>query len=230
MSAPLLFWDVDTQADFMLPWGKLYISGAKLLAPNLARLSEAADEYAIPVIASADDHLASDPEISDDPDWVTTFPPHCMQGTPGAARIPETAREKAVVLDAEPVSRTELAARLAATASAPAVVLLKHELDVFSNPNTETVLAHFRPLRIVLYGVATDFCSRYTIEGLIKRGYGERLSMVEDAVWAINPSTAPALVDGWRSQGLKTISTDEALMLAAVLGTAGGHRAGNAAL
>jgi nicotinamidase/pyrazinamidase len=217
MSTPLLFWDVDTQVDFMLPGGKLYVPGAEQRVDNLARLTRAARRHRLPVISSADDHVESDAEISDPPNGSTTFPPHCMQGTPGAERIPETAREEAVVLDAEPVPPAELAARIAA-APAPVVLLLKHEIDVFSNPNTEAVLEHFDPERIVLYGVATDFCNRRAIEGLIERGYGGRLAMVEDAVQAIDPDAVLALVEGWRTRGLSTISTEEALTMAERLG------------
>ena len=38
----LFFWEVDTQADFMLPTGKLYVPGAERLLPNIRRLTEAA--------------------------------------------------------------------------------------------------------------------------------------------------------------------------------------------
>ncbi len=36
------FWDVDTQADFLLPGGKLYVPGAETLLPNLERLTNEA--------------------------------------------------------------------------------------------------------------------------------------------------------------------------------------------
>jgi len=41
-------------------------------------------------VASADDHELTDPEISDEPDFEYTYPPHCLRGTPGAERVPET--------------------------------------------------------------------------------------------------------------------------------------------
>ena len=37
-----VFWEVDAQADFMLPGGKLYAAGAEKLIPNIARLVAAA--------------------------------------------------------------------------------------------------------------------------------------------------------------------------------------------
>ena len=44
VSRKIIFWDVDTQADFVLPGGKLYVPGAEKLLPNLALLIGAASE------------------------------------------------------------------------------------------------------------------------------------------------------------------------------------------
>ena len=49
----------------------------------------------------ADDHELTDLEITDDPDYATMYPPHCLRGTPGAAKIPETVQR-----DPFPVSLT----------------------------------------------------------------------------------------------------------------------------
>jgi nicotinamidase-related amidase len=38
LSRDFVFWEVDVQADFMLPDGKLYVPGAKKLLPNIRRL------------------------------------------------------------------------------------------------------------------------------------------------------------------------------------------------
>ena len=44
VSQDLILWGVDTQADFMLPGGKLYVPGAEKLLPNIRRLTDAARE------------------------------------------------------------------------------------------------------------------------------------------------------------------------------------------
>src|SRR5919204_1118398 len=85
-----IVWDVDTQVDFMLPDGKLYVPGAEETAPAMARLVAAAREARIVHVASADDHELTDPEISDSPDFANTYPPHCLRGTRGAEKIIET--------------------------------------------------------------------------------------------------------------------------------------------
>ncbi len=213
MNTPLLFWDVDTQADFILPEGKLYVPSAELLIDNLHRLTEASRRYRVPVISSADDHLVSDAEISDQPDWVNTFPPHCMRGTAGAERIAATAREEAVEFENVALDRAEIERRLAGR-KAPVVLLKKNQLNVFTNPNAEDVLELLAPERILLYGVATEFCNRAAIEGLLHRGYSGRLALVEDAAQAIDPLCVPELLSAWRSRGVEMIVTARAIEMA----------------
>src|SRR2546425_8358640 len=86
----MILWDVDTQNDFMLPDGKLYVPGAEQTASTMRRLVEAARGAGIVHVASADDHELTDPEISDEPDFRNTYPPHCLRGTRGAQKIAET--------------------------------------------------------------------------------------------------------------------------------------------
>src|SRR5690349_24009040 len=89
--ARVIFWDVDTQYDFMRADGKLYVPDAEKVIPNLKRLTDYAHQNDIRVVASADDHSPGDRELSDHPNWRDTFPPHCMRGTPGQKKIPEPA-------------------------------------------------------------------------------------------------------------------------------------------
>src|SRR3989442_1118100 len=89
--ARVIFWDVDTQYDFMHADGKLYVPEAERIIANLQRLTDYAHGHGIRIVASADDHVMGHPEISDQPDWQRTFPAHCMRGTPGQKKIPETA-------------------------------------------------------------------------------------------------------------------------------------------
>src|SRR5438552_8283935 len=97
--ARVIFWDVDTQYDFMKADGKLYVPDAEHVIANLRRLSDFAHGHGIRVIASADDHVMGHPEISEHPDWQSTFPPHCLRGPPGQSRIPETALRNRSFID-----------------------------------------------------------------------------------------------------------------------------------
>ena len=98
-----VLWDVDTQVDFMLPHGKLYVDGAEETIPAMKLLVDAARTAGIVHVASADDHELTDAEISATPDFETTYPPHCLRGTRGARKLPETEQEDPVPLTLEPV-------------------------------------------------------------------------------------------------------------------------------
>ncbi|HET7040554.1 MAG TPA: hypothetical protein VFI13_00985, partial [Gemmatimonadales bacterium] len=60
-----IFWDVDTQHDFMDPDGKLYVPGAEAIVPVLGQLTGYAHAHGIRVLASADDHVPGHRELSD---------------------------------------------------------------------------------------------------------------------------------------------------------------------
>lgn len=203
-SVPLLFWDVDTQVDFMRESGKLYVPGAESLEDSLRALTELAREHRIPVVASADDHVASDAEISSEPDWSATYPPHCMSGSEGAEKIPVTRLEPRFVVGHEPLDDAEL--RAALDADPAQILILKRTTSVFSNPNTEAVLEHLDPRRVVVYGVALDVCNRRAIDGLLSRGY-ENLALVIDATRAIDPRLGEQLLESWRERGVELITT-----------------------
>jgi nicotinamidase/pyrazinamidase len=170
-------WDVDTQLDFMLPAGKLYVAGAEQTVPAMARLVAAAREAGLVHVASADDHELTDEEISDEPDFRTTYPPHCLRGTRGARKIPETEQD-----DPVPIGLGEFPERYL---EGREFLLLKKRFDVFTNPNTDLLLARLGIDEAILFGVATDVCDDAAIRGLLERDV--RVRFVEDAARAAGP-------------------------------------------
>jgi nicotinamidase/pyrazinamidase len=200
-----IFWDVDTQVDFMHADGKLYVPGAEGIIPALQRLTQHAHRHGIPIVASADDHVPEDAELSDTPDWTTTYPPHCMRGTPGQRKIRETVQTDPLVLEPEPVA--DLAEQVRAHRGD--YLLHKHVFDVFSNPNAAPLLALLAPTRIVLYGVATDVCSKAAVEGIRRHWPQAELLLVTDAMRAIRPEQGDALLREWAAAGAQLVTTDD---------------------
>ena len=163
-----ILWDVDTQVDFMLPQGKLYVPGAETTIPAMKRLVEAAREAGIVHVASADDHELTDPEIdADDADFRNTFPPHCLRGTRGAAKIRETEQRDPLPLSLTPYP-PGLVPQL--VGERRELLLLKKNFNVFTNPNCDPLLDALDPDEIVLFGVATDVCDDAAIRGFLQRG------------------------------------------------------------
>src|ERR1700740_3633395 len=94
-SRSLIFWEVDTQADFMLPGGNLYVPGAEKLLPNIRRLTDAARQNRVSLISHGCYHTQDDPEFK-------TLPPHCIKSTQGSSYVPEALTEKVVTIPNEP--------------------------------------------------------------------------------------------------------------------------------
>ena len=201
-----VFWDVDTQVDFMLPHGKLYVGGAETIAANLATLNDFAHDNGIRIIASSDNHDPVDAELSDTPDFADTFPPHCLRGTPGQARIPQTALRDALVV--EPEDATEDVLRRIRDHRGD-ILFHKRFFDVFTNPNVSPVVAALGIEEVVLYGVALDVCNRYAVEGLANRHPEVAVTVVTDAVRAIDESARDGLLAGWQRRGVALVNTTD---------------------
>ena len=206
----VIFWDVDTQYDFMRADGKLYVPDAEHLIPNLRKLTDYAHGHDIRVIASADDHLPEHPEISATPDWKATFPPHCLRGTPGQRKIPETALRNPLVIEPEPPDPATLAAKVRGHRGD--ILFHKHRFDVFTNPNVLPVLDALESHDIVLYGVALDVCDKYAIEGLLQNRPRLRLFAVVDAMKPIDRDVAEHLLKEWGEEGVRLVKTSEVVM------------------
>src|SRR5437764_15358630 len=71
-----VFFDVDTQNDFVLPAGALYVPGAEKIIPVVGRLNQCAADRGHRVISTVDAHTENDPEFR-------TWRPHCVLGTCG---------------------------------------------------------------------------------------------------------------------------------------------------
>jgi nicotinamidase/pyrazinamidase len=205
----VVFWDVDTQYDFMRADGKLYVPGSEEIVPNLKRLTDFAHAKGIRIVATADDHVPGHRELSSEPDWRETFPEHCMRGTKGQTKIPETRLRDPLVIEPGPEDPTALADSVRAHVGD--ILFLKHWFDVFTNANVEAVLGILAPRDIVLYGVAQDVCVRHALDGLVARGAPPALWAVRDAMRAIDRDMAQRLLDGWSAQGVHIVTTEQIL-------------------
>jgi nicotinamidase/pyrazinamidase len=193
-----VLWDVDTQVDFMYPHGKLYVPGAKHTIPAMQRLVDAARASGIVHVASADDHELTDAEISDEPDFLNTYPPHCLRGTRGALKIPETEQEDPVPLTLELLPERYLDGR--------EFLILTKTFDVFTNPNTDVLLDRLDPDEVVVFGVATDVCDDAAIRGLLARE--RKVTFVEDAARGLDDERAAICTAFWRENGVEFTTSE----------------------
>jgi nicotinamidase/pyrazinamidase len=196
----VIFWEVDTQKDFMLPGGKLYVPGAERLLPNIRRLTDAARQGRVFLVSHGCYHTKDDPEFA-------TFPPHCVKATPGAGFVAEALTEKVVTVPNEP------SATLPTDLSHYQQILLeKQTLDIFASLHADELVKRLDPsAEFVVFGVVTEFCVGFAAKGLLKRG--RRVSVVKDAIETLNPQDGQRAISELQASGAKLITTDQALDL-----------------
>jgi len=196
----VIFWEVDTQADFMLPGGKLYVPGAEHLLPNIRRLTDAARQGRVFLVSHGCFHAKNDPEFK-------TFPPHCIKGTAGSAYVPDALTEKVVSVPNEPT-----AALPSDLAQYQQILLEKQTLDIFESRHADELVKRLgKNAEFVVFGVVTEYCIRLAAKGLLKRG--RRVSVVKDAIETLNDEDGARTVAELQALGAKFITTDQALAL-----------------
>ena len=200
VSRNVIFWEVDTQADFMLPGGKLYVPGAERLLPDIRRLTDAARQGKVFLVSHGCFHTKDDPEFK-------MFPPHCVKGTPGSVYVPEALTEKVIDVPNDPN------AKLPADLSPYNQILLeKQTLDIFQSRHAGELVNRLpKDAEFVVFGVVTEYCVRFAAKGLLERG--RRVSVVQDAIETLKAEDGERAVAELQTLGARFISTDQALGL-----------------
>jgi nicotinamidase/pyrazinamidase len=199
----IVFWKVDTQEDFMLPGGKLYVPGAEKIIPNIDRLVEIASERNVLLISSGCSHQPNDPEFK-------TFPPHCIRGTSGARILPQGLTDAFYSVGND--GTRELPDSILQNQQ---IVIEKQTLDVFDNPHTERIVDRLgKEIEYMVFGVVTEYCVRLAAKGLLARGH--KVSIIRDAIETLKAADGRQALDELKSLGTDFISTHEAI--AAVAG------------
>lgn len=194
----VILWEVDTQADFMLPGGKLYVPGAENLLPNIRRLTNAAREDRVFLVSHGCFHSPDDPEFK-------IFPPHCVKGTAGAEFVPEGLTNRIARV------ANEAAAELPADLSSYQQILLeKQTLDIFESRHADALLQRLsKDAEFLVFGVVTEYCVSFAARGLLQRG--RRVSLVRDAIETLKPGEGTKALADLQQQGARLVTTSEAL-------------------
>jgi nicotinamidase/pyrazinamidase len=193
----VFFLDVDTQRDFMLSSGSLYVPGAERIIPKLRRLFDFARKNEITILSSVDAHTADDIEFQ-------KFPPHCVQGTEGQRKLEETLFPRPLVLPNVPIDRN----LLDAVRKHQQIIVEKQTLDLFSNPISERLLRVLPP-RAIVFGVTTEYCVKLACMGL--RRMGVHTALISDAICALTPKGEKEALQEMRLAGVEIIAMETLL-------------------
>src|ERR1019366_5624962 len=197
-SRDYIFWEVDVQADFMLPGGKLYVPGAEKLLPNIRKLTDAARRDAVFLVSHGDFHPANDPEFKQ-------FPPHCLKGTAGAEFVPEALAENFVRVENN--VRAKLPEDLFKYQQ---IILEKQTLDIFETHHADALVERLgNAAEFVVFGVVTEYCVSCAVRGLLERK--RRVAVVRDAIETLAPESGNRTLTELQSLGATVVTTDEIL-------------------
>ncbi len=197
-SRDFIFWEVDVQADFMLPGGKLYVPGAEKLLPNIRKLTDAARRGEVFLVSHGDFHPANDPEFKQ-------FPTHCLKGSAGAEFVPEALVENVVRVE------NDVTARLPEDLSKyRQIILEKQTLDIFETHHANALVERLgNAAEFVVFGVVTEYCVSCAVKGLLKRK--RRVAVVRDAIETLAPEFGNKTLAELQSLGARLVTTDEIL-------------------
>src|SRR5271170_3898579 len=192
-----IFWEVDVQADFMLPGGKLYVPGAEKLLPNIQRLTNAARHGQVFLVSHGCFHTPDDPEFK-------IFPPHCVKGTAGAELLPEALTDKVVRVpnDAEAKLPEDLARY-------QQILLEKQTLNIFESRHADALVQRLGSrAEFVVFGVVTEYCVSFAVKGLLERG--RRVAVVQDAIETLKREDGQKTITELERLGARLTMTDQA--------------------
>lgn len=198
VSRDYIFWEVDVQADFMLPGGHLYVPGAEKLLPNIRRLTDAAREDRVFLVSHGCFHTPNDPEFK-------IFPPHCVKGTAGSELVPEALTNKvaSVPNDADGKLPEDLSRY-------QQILLEKQTLNIFESRHADALVAQLgTQAEFVVFGVVTEYCVSFAAKGLLQRG--RRVAVVGDAIETLKKEDGQKTIEELTRLGARITTTDQAL-------------------
>src|SRR6266446_7037135 len=179
-----VFFDVDTQIDFLYPAGALYVPGAEKIVGQIAALNRFAGAHGIPVISTMDAHTEDDSEFKN-------WPPHCVAGTASQQKPASTLLERRTVVANSPGPLV--------IEGAQQILLEKQTLDCFTTVHLAKLLDRLGAERYLVYGVVAEVCVKFAAEGLVKTG--KRIELVTDAVRGLNAASTAEMTAAFLGAG-----------------------------
>ena len=165
----------DVQNDFC-EGGALQVAGGAAVARDITRYLHTATRYDH-VVATQDWHIDPGGHFADDPDYVSSWPPHCLADSPGTRFHPalDTARIEDVFKKGAHSAAYSGFEGVDDDGVALGDWLHRHDVDA-----------------VDVVGIATDYCVRATAQDAARAGFATRVLL--DLTAGVAPeSTAEAI-------------------------------------
>jgi nicotinamidase/pyrazinamidase len=187
-----VFFDIDTQLDFLYPAGALYVPGAEAIVPDVALLNAYASEHGISVVSTIDAHAEDDPEFHH-------WPPHCIAGTAGQQKPAATLLEPRISIRS---TRENFDLK-----DVRQILLEKQSVDCFTNANLPALLDALGAETCVVYGVVTEICVKNAALGLLKAGLN--VTLLTDVVRSLNDTKCTEFFQQFGTAGGKLLTVSQ---------------------
>lgn len=214
--------------------GPLAVAGTREITQNVADLKKLAYlNPKIKAIASMDRHFEVElkhsevnPEFHPSPDGsFPGFPPHAMDGVEGPVgpgRIPEVEvfpeKQQLLIPDNRPEGEKLVPVEIDLNRYRDQILDPDVEViiekngpgayDVFRNPRTEEIYNALNPNRVIVYGVATDFCVDAVVQQFLKKRIDE-VWVVVDAISGVFSDLSKRKIEAWNKAGVRLVTTDQ---------------------
>ncbi len=187
---------VDVQNDFT-EGGALGVEGGAAVAAGVTEyLAKHRDDYSL-VVASRDWHSAENDNgghfaVDAEPDFVKTWPPHCVEGTPGAEYHPD--------LDTDTVH-----VHIRKGQGVPAYSIFEGTDD--AGASVHDVIASHGITEVDVVGLATDYCVRASALDALE--HGQHVRVFTDLVAGVAPESSQAALAELGHAGAVITSSSE---------------------
>jgi nicotinamidase/pyrazinamidase len=179
---------VDVQNDFC-EGGSLAVDGGGDVARAISRYLQDGHGYAH-VVATNDYHVDPGSHFSADPDYASSWPRHCVAGTPGARFHPD--------LD---MARVEAVFRKGAHAAAYSGF---EGVDDAGTPLADWLRKHHVD-EVDVVGIATDYCVRATAADAARTGFTTRVLL--DLTAGVAPESTAKAIEEMNAAGVELVGT-----------------------
>ncbi|GIJ33180.1 isochorismatase family protein [Verrucosispora sp. WMMD703] len=177
---------VDVQKDFC-EGGSLAVAGGAGVAAGISRLLAAEPDRWDHVVATKDYHIDPGTHFADSPDYVSTWPRHCVVGTPGSEFHPELATDRIEAI----FHKGEYAAAYSG-----------FEGRADDGEGLAEWLRQRGVERVDVVGIATDHCVRATALDAAQEGFATTVLL--DLTAAVAPDTTDVALRAFEGAGITT--------------------------
>lgn len=176
---------VDVQNDFC-EGGSLAVTGGAATARNISALLSNDHGYDL-IVATRDHHIDPGSHFAESPDFVDTWPPHCVAGTPGADFHPDLEFRAFDAVFFKGQHEAAYSGFEGATTS--------------GTPLSEWLVAHDVDA-VDLCGIATDHCVRATALDSAREGF--ETTVLLNLTAAVSPERLPDVESEFAEAGVAT--------------------------